>query len=160
MKFALAFAATALFAAPALAEGHGGAPTGDAAAGEKAFKKCVSCHVVKNEAGETLAGKAAKTGPNLFGIAGAPIGQQDFKYSKVAMAAAEAGVIMTEDNMVAFLADPSKYLSAAAGEKGRSKMSLKVKKEQDARDLFAYLYSLQPAPEAAEEATEEAASTN
>ena len=153
MKFTVAFAVTALLAAPAFAESHAMAPTGDAAAGEKAFKKCVSCHVVKNDDGETLAGKAAKTGPNLYGIAGGAIGQQDFKYSKVAAAAAEAGVIMTEDNMVAFLADPSKYLSEAAGEKGRSKMSLKVKKEQDARDVFAYLYSLQPAPEAAEEAT-------
>ncbi|GGE51871.1 c-type cytochrome [Actibacterium pelagium] len=149
MKFTVAFAVTALLAAPAFAE----TPTGDATAGEKAFKKCVSCHVVKNDEGETLAGKAAKTGPNLYGIAGGAVGQQDFKYSKVAAAAAEAGVIMTEDNMVAFLADPSKYLSEAAGQKGRSKMSLKVKKEQDARDVFAYLYSLQPAPEAAEEAT-------
>ncbi len=146
MKFVLAAAATALLSTQALAD----APTGDAAAGEKAFKKCVACHVVKNDAGETLAGKSAKTGPNLYGIAGAPIGQQDFKYSKVAMAAAEAGAVMTEDNFVAYLADPSAYLSEVAGEKGRSKMSLKVRKEQDARDVFAFLYSLQPAPEAEE----------
>ena len=151
MKFALTVAA-AMISTQAFADGHAITPTGDAAAGEKAFRKCVACHVVKNENGDTLAGKAARTGPNLYGIAGAPIGQQEFKYSKVAIAAAEAGAIMTEDNFVAYLADPSKYLSEVAGEKGRSKMALKVNKEQDARDLFAYLFSLQPAPEAPAEA--------
>ena len=107
MKFPLAFAVTALFAAPAFADSHGGAPTGDAAAGEKSFKKCIACHVVVNDAGETLAGRTAKTGPNLYGIAGGTFGTQDFKYSKVAMAAGEAGLVMGEEAFVGFLADPS-----------------------------------------------------
>ena len=48
----------AFAAAPALAQDL----TGDAAAGEKVFAKCQTCHSVVNEAGEKLAGKGAKTG--------------------------------------------------------------------------------------------------
>ena len=59
------FMAATMLAAPAFADGHA---SGDVAAGEKAFRQCVSCHVVVNDAGETLAGKKAKTGPNLYGI--------------------------------------------------------------------------------------------
>lgn len=47
----LATAAT-LLATPVLADGHA---TGDAAAGEAAFRQCISCHVVVNAEGETLA---------------------------------------------------------------------------------------------------------
>ena len=147
MKLPLALALTSLLAAPAFADGHAAAaaPTGDAEAGEKAFKRCVSCHVVVNDAGETLAGKKAKTGPNLFGIAGGPIGQMEFKYSKVMMAAAATGQVLDEDAFVAYVADPSAYLSEVAGEKGRSKMTLKLPKEEDARNIYTFLHGLQPA---------------
>lgn len=64
-------ATTATLAVPAFADGH--AASGDAAAGEKAFRQCISCHVVQNEAGDTLAGRNAKTGPNLYGIARGPV---------------------------------------------------------------------------------------
>ncbi len=156
MKFQLALAMTAMMAAPAFADGHAAtaAPTGDAAAGEKAFKRCVSCHVVVDDAGETLAGKKAKTGPNLYGIAAGPAGQVDFKYSKILMTAAEAGLVMDEDAFVGYVMDPSAYLSEVAGEKGRSKMTFKLKKEDDARNIYAFLFSLQPAPEATAEGTE------
>lgn len=161
MKSTMAIvAATLLAAAPAFAESHatetateGDATaetmemeltvTGDVAKGEKAFKKCVSCHVVANEAGEILAGKKAKTGPNLYGIAGATAGSvEGFKYSKLQMAAAEAGVVFTEEVFAAFVQDPSKSMAEATGESGRSKMSFKVRKPEEAIDLFAYLASL------------------
>ena len=66
MKYQLT-AILALIAAPVFAQE---APTGDAAAGEKVFGKCQTCHVVANEAGEVLAGKGSKTGPNLYGMPG------------------------------------------------------------------------------------------
>ena len=55
-------AATAALALPAFADGHAVdlTATGDAAAGEKAFRGCVDCHVVVNEAGETLAAPKAQ----------------------------------------------------------------------------------------------------
>ncbi len=69
-KYSIVFAAT-LLAAPAYAGGHA---SGDAAAGESAFKQCQTCHVIENEDGETLAGRNAKTGPNLYGVTGRTAG--------------------------------------------------------------------------------------
>ena len=65
----LATAAT-LLATPILADGHA---TGDAEAGERAFRQCISCHVVVDAEGETLAGRNGRTGPNLWGIHGRQI---------------------------------------------------------------------------------------
>lgn len=143
MNKVLAAVTASIMALPAFADGHLAA-TGDAEAGEKAFRQCVSCHVVVNEAGDTLAGKKAKTGPNLYGIIGNKFGQvEGFKYSKINQAAAEQEeLILDEATMVAYLQDPSKYLQEATGEKGRSKMSYKVRKEEDALNLYAYLSSL------------------
>ncbi len=140
--------AVTTFAAPVQAGGHLTA-TGDAAAGEKAFRQCVSCHVVQNEAGETLAGRNAKTGPNLYGIVGAKFGQvEGFRYSDLNQAAADVyGLILDEATMVAYLQDPSAYLKEATGEGGRSKMTYRVRKEEDALNLYAYLSSLQGSPE-------------
>ncbi len=76
-KLAASAALASLFALPAAAQDA----SGDAAAGEEAFQQCISCHVVVNDAGETLAGRNAKTGPNLYGIAGGAIGAvEDFRY--------------------------------------------------------------------------------
>ena len=152
MKLKMALATFAILgASQAFAESHATAEegamaevvvTGDAAKGEKVFRKCVSCHVVVNEAGDTLAGKKAKTGPNLFGIAGGAFGQADgFKYGKGAMAA--AGTVLDEATFVAYVADPTGWLKDVTGDgSARSKMSFKLKKEDDAKDVFAYLESL------------------
>ncbi|MEL6619678.1 MAG: c-type cytochrome, partial [Pseudomonadota bacterium] len=87
----LALVAATTLAAPAFADGHA---SGDAAAGEKAFRQCISCHVVVNDEGETLAGRKAKTGPNLYGVAGRALGAvEDFKYSDIIMLAGEQGVV-------------------------------------------------------------------
>ena len=141
-----AIAATTL-ALPAFAGGHLTA-SGDAEAGEKAFRQCVSCHVVVNEAGETLAGKKARTGPNLYGIIGNTFGNQDFKYSKLVQAAnAKEDLIVDEATFVGYVSDPTKYLNEVTGEGGRAKMTFKVRKEEDAINLYAYLSSLQGSPE-------------
>lgn len=144
MKLKLSLiAAGILAAAPAFSESHGA--SGDAAAGEKAFRQCVACHVVVNEAGETLAGKKAKTGPNLYGIAGRAAGSvEDFRYGKSIEAAGEAGLVWTEETFVKYVQDPKAFLQEFTGDSGaRSNMSFKVRKEQDAIDLYAYLASLQ-----------------
>lgn len=139
-----AAAALAFAGAPAFADGH--APTvGDVAAGEAAFaKQCVSCHVVVNDAGETLAGRKAKTGPNLYGTAGRAIGSIDgFRYGNGIEAMAEQGAVWTEESFVGYVQDPTKWLREASGNKKvRGKMSYKVRKEDDAFNLYAYLHSL------------------
>ncbi|WP_223421694.1 c-type cytochrome [Tateyamaria pelophila] len=137
----LAIVASATLAAPALADGH--AASGDAAAGEKAFRQCISCHVVVNDAGETLAGRKAQTGPNLYGIAGRAAGSvEDFRYSDLIMAAGEQGIVFDEANFVAYVQDPTGWLRETTGDSGRGKMTYKVRKESDAVDLYAYLASL------------------
>lgn len=136
-------ATTATLAVPAFADGH--AASGDPAAGEKAFRQCISCHVVQNEAGDTLAGRNAKTGPNLYGIAGGKFGMvEDFRYSDINQLAAEMeDLVITEEVFVTYVQDPTAYLREVTGDNGRSKMTYKVRKEEDAVNLYAYLASLQ-----------------
>ncbi|MGC9369144.1 MAG: c-type cytochrome [Paracoccaceae bacterium] len=147
MKFHLALVAGLLAAAPVFAESHGGGAmevSGDAEKGEKAFRRCVSCHVVVNDEGETLAGRGAKTGPNLYGVAGRAAGSvEDFRYSKAMQAAGEAGLVWSEEKFAAYVQDPTGFLREELGDNGaRSAMSFKVRKEDEALDLYAYLASL------------------
>jgi cytochrome c len=144
MKLTLTTAvALAALSAPVFADGHTAA-SGDAAAGEAAFRQCQSCHVVQNPAGEVLAGRAAKTGPNLYGVAGAMAGHvEDFRYSDGHKAAGEGGLIFDEASFVAYVQDPTAKIREASGDdSARSKMSFKVRKEEDAINLYAYLKSL------------------
>lgn len=146
MKYHLA-TVLALIAAPALAQE---VPSGDAAAGEKVFAKCQTCHMVVNEAGEVLAGKAGKTGPNLFGLPGRTAGTYpDFKYGEGIVAAGAAGVVWNEADFVTYVADPAKFLKEKTGDKAaKTKMSFKLPKEEDARNVWAFISSLSPAPAA------------
>ncbi len=139
MKSVFAIAAAMMIAGPVFADGH--AASGDAAAGEAVFAKCASCHVVMNEAGDTLAGKRAKTGPNLFNIAGkAAASTEGFRYGKDALAAGEAGLVWTEETFVAYVQDPTAFLREFLDNKrARSKMSFKLRGEEDATNLYAYL---------------------
>ena len=90
-----------------------------AAKGEKVFRKCKSCHAVGD-------GAKNRVGPMLNGIVGAPAGAVDgFKYSKPMKAAGEDGLVWTEAELAAFLADPKGYMK-------RTKMSFSgLKKEDD-----------------------------
>ena len=136
----LAIAAATTLTAPVLADGHA---SGDPAAGEKAFRQCISCHVVMNEAGEALAGKRAKTGPNLYDIPGRTVGTvEDFRYSDILVLAGEQGIVWDEATFVAYVQDPTGYMREATGDGGRGKMTFKVRKEADAANLYAYLVSL------------------
>lgn len=110
----------ASLAMPAFAEG-------DAAKGEKVFKKCKACHAV----GE---GAKNKVGPMLNGISDAPAGQvEGFKYSKALVAAAEEGLVWDDANMAAFLTKPKDFM------KGTKMSFAGLKKESDVADVIAYL---------------------
>lgn len=124
----------------ALAAGHASAE-GDAAAGEDAFKQCQTCHVVQAEDGTLIAGKASKTGPNLFGVIGRQAGSYpDFKYGDSMIAAGEKGLVWDEASFVAYVQDPTGFLKTYLDDKGaRGKMSFKVKKAEDAANLYAFL---------------------
>ena len=143
---ALAVLSTVL-AAPAFA-------AGDAEAGAKVFNKCQTCHVVANEAGEVLAGKNAKTGPNLYGIVGRAAGTYpEFKYGESIVALGASGFAWTEEDIVAYVADPAKFLKEKTGDsKAKSKMSFKLTNATEAANVAAFLATFSAAPAAEGEA--------
>ncbi len=114
---------------------------GDAAEGEKLFKKCRSCHTISN--GDEVIFKGGKTGPNLYAVIGRVAGSTKFKYSKSMIAAGEGGLIWTEDLIAEYVADPSAFLKTTMDDsKAKSKMALKLKK--GGADVAAYLASVSP----------------
>ena len=127
---------------------------GDAAKGEGVFKKCSSCHMIGPDAKN-------KVGPALTGIIGAKAGAvEGYKYGKDLAAAGEAGLVWTEEEVFDYLKDPKKYLRAKLdNKKAKSKMSFKLKKEDQRLDVIAYLKTFSPAAEG-EAAEEETTTTN
>ena len=134
-------AALTLLAAPAFADGH--SASGDAAAGEEQFnRQCVSCHIVADADRNVLAGRAAKTGPNLYGVAGRVPGAVDrFRYGSSIIELGETtGLGWTEESFVAYVMDPTGYLREALdNSRARGKMSYKVREEAQAVDMYAFL---------------------
>ncbi len=130
-KFPALAAAVALALAGATAYGEG-----DPAKGEKVFKKCKICHSIEP-------GKKKPTGPNLLGVAGRQAGTADFKYSDAMIAAGENGLVWDQENIAGYVADPKAFLREYLDDqKARTKMTFKLKKEQDREDVAAYLESL------------------
>ncbi len=131
-----------LMAAPAFADGHA---SGDAAEGEKVFKKCKSCHMIVAD-DETVIQKGGKTGPNLYGILDRQLGSvEGYKYGKSIVALGETDVKWNEAEFVEYVADPRAYLRDRLDDKkAKSKMSFKLKGEEDAANIWAYLVSVGP----------------
>ena len=127
----IAALATLSMAAPVFA-------AGDAAKGEADFKKCKACHSIIGADGTEVV-KGGKTGPNLFGVVGRAAGSvEDFKYSDVMKEAGEKGLVWSEESLVSYLPDPSKFLEEFSGDdKGKSKMTFKLAK--DGEEIAAWL---------------------
>ncbi|WP_386679557.1 c-type cytochrome [Loktanella sp. R86503] len=149
MKLTTFALAMTTLAAPAFAESHMAAPTGDVASGEEQFgRQCVACHVVQDpESGEVLAGRNAKVGPNLFGLAGkAPAHVEGFNYGDALVAYGETGAVWNEETFVGYVQNPTAFLRDALDDKrARSKMAYQVRDAGQAADLYAYLASFGPA---------------
>ena len=143
--FAVTALGMTLMSAPVFAEGHA---TGDAAAGEKAFGKCKSCHMITDAEGNDIV-KGGRTGPNLYGIYKRVAGSTDFKNGDSIVQAGEAGLVWEEADFIAYVADPKKFLAEYNDDKGaKSKMSFKLKKADEAANVWAYLVSVGPEPKA------------
>ncbi len=129
-------------AAPALADGHA---SGDADAGEKAFNKCKGCHSIIDADGNAIL-KGGKAGPNLFGLPGRTAGTLDgFKYRKSIVSAGEGGLVWDEAAFVAYVQDPTAYLKEVTGDsKARSGMSFKLRDEDAAVNIWAFVASVSP----------------
>ena len=77
------------------------AQSGNIAAGEKAFQKCVYCHQVGPSARNIL-------GPHLNGIVGRPAGSvKNFAYSP---AMKKSGIVWTEEKLRDFVRKPGKVV--------------------------------------------------
>jgi cytochrome c len=115
-----------LAAAAAFALG-GPALAGDAANGEKVFKKCAACHAVGD-------GAANKVGPQLNGIVGRAMATvEGFKYSDVFVAKAAEGVVWDEATLDAYLTKPAEWL------KGNKMSFAGLRKPEERADVIAYL---------------------
>ncbi len=148
MKSARVVAVVAtLTATAASAEGEDAGGFGDPAAGEKAFSQCRACHVVVDADGNTLAGRRARNGPNLYGMIGKQAGTvEGFRYSGELVDAGQQGLVWDADTFVAYSVDPVGFLRAFLDDrKVRGKMTYKVRKPDDAKDLYAFLRSVGPA---------------
>lgn len=107
------------------------AADGDAAKGEKVFRKCQACHAV----GE---GAENKVGPVLNGLLGRAVAAgEGFDYSDALAAKGAEGVVWDEDTLEAFLEKPRDW---APG----TKMSFAgLRKEADRENVIAYLATFQ-----------------
>lgn len=133
----LALAGLGLWSAPALAQ--------DLANGETQFgRQCVACHVVRSPDGEVLAGRNARTGPNLYGIEGRVIGSvEGFRYGDAMQAMKARGVEWTEERFLAYVQNPTAWLREQLDDRrARGKMAYKVRDPKDAADIHAYLAGL------------------
>jgi cytochrome c len=105
-------------AGPALAEG-------DAANGEKVFRRCIACHVADTETN--------RLGPHLGDVYGREAGAvEGFTYSQ---GLADADFVWDEATLDPWLADPRGYVPG-------TKVVLKLAKPEDRADVIAYLKSL------------------
>lgn len=115
------FAAIAVFASPALADG-------DAAKGKNVFKKCMACH-------DAVEAKD-KVGPNLVGVVGRTAGTLESfasKYSQAMKDAGAAGLVWDEANIAEYVKDPK-------GKIAGNKMAFAgLKKDDEIDDVIAYL---------------------
>ncbi|MGZ9809121.1 cytochrome C [Pseudoroseicyclus sp. H15] len=138
----------ALVTAPAFAQDE---MMGDAESGESLFsRQCVACHVVVDDEGETIAGRSARTGPNLYALNQRAVGsQEDFRYSDyLPEVGAEEGHPWTQEWFVEYVQDPTGFLRAHLDDSSaRSKMAFQVRREEDAYDIWAFLSSLTPTDE-------------
>lgn len=130
------------FAAIMLTASVATAQEGDPAAGEQQFQRqCTACHVVRGPDGTVLAGRTARVGPNLYGLAGRPVGSvEDFRYSDSIAEVGANGVVWNEENFVGFVQDPTGWLRETLdNRRARGKMAYQVRAEQDALDIYSYL---------------------
>ena len=97
---------------------------GDAAHGEKVFKKCKACHSIKQDGGN-------KIGPKLWSVMFRPVGAvADYKYSKALSTYQKK---WTWEEMNRFLIKPSTWI------KGNKMGFAGLKNENDRASVILYL---------------------
>ena len=99
----------------------------DAAAGQRVFNQCRACHNIAQ-------GGRNQVGPNLWAIYGRPAASiESFRYSAAMTERARGGLVWTEENLRAYLANPRAVVP------GGSMAFAGIRNEQQLNDLIAYL---------------------
>ena len=103
----------------------------DIAKGEKLFTRCAACHSIKDDKN--------KIGPTLKGVVGrAPGTVAGFVYSNAMLEFAKSNSAWDEKTLDIYLANPRDLIKG-------TKMSLApIKKDDERRDIIAYLKSMTP----------------
>ncbi len=86
---------------------------------------CKACHALEP-------GKPSRvTGPNLVGVPGQPaMHAADFKgYSESMKAAKDKGLVWTDENLMAYIADPKGFLNSVSGQQLKNAMMFQMKDE-------------------------------
>lgn len=115
----LSLAALIALGIPALADG-------DAAEGQKAFKKCMACHAIEDAIN--------KVGPSLKGVVGRTPGTAEgFNYSEAMKQFGAAGNVWDVEKLDAYIADPKGTIP------GNKMTFAGIKKEDEREDIIAFL---------------------
>ena len=107
-------------------------PKGDAKAGARVYKKCVSCHMIG-------AGAKNRVGPHLNGIIGRAVASlKDYRYSKAMLGYAalkneEGQPHWSKPALDAYLANPRKAV------KGTRMVFAGLRKAKDRQNVIAYM---------------------
>ena len=100
---------------------------GDAVKGAKIFKKCQACHTVEE-------GGPDRVGPNLHNVMDRGIATKaGYNYSPAMKKKAEGGAKWDEETLFQYLEKPQAFVP------GTNMSFPGLKKEQDRKDLLAYL---------------------
>ncbi|KAB7646177.1 c-type cytochrome [Polymorphobacter fuscus] len=118
--FVAAAVAAGVVSMPAFAQAM---PAGNAAAGEKVFAQCKTCHVTDKGVN--------RVGPSLFGVVGRKAGTvPGYKYSAANL---KSGLTWTPAQLNTYLEAPQKVI------KGTKMAFGGLKKPQDRADVIAFL---------------------
>lgn len=100
---------------------------GDAAKGERVFRKCMACHAVGEDAKN-------KVGPALNGVLGRTAGTYgDFAFSAAMKEKGAEGLVWTPETLATFLEKPKELVDG-------TKMSFAgLRKPEERDDVIAYL---------------------
>ncbi len=126
---------TALAAAGILLASLGATHAQDVAGGKSVFNQCLACHALDH----------AVVGPPLAGVVGRPAGAvAGYSYSPMMRAAGEAGLVWSEQAVIDYLPNPTKYLKTFLASKnktvtGSGKMFYMLANEDQRKNVVAYL---------------------
>lgn len=142
MKFKLAIGISCLIAFGLIGPSLFQVSFADVVLGEKSFRKCKSCHMIKTEE-DVFIQKGGKTGPNLWKLNKRILGSTNYKYGKSLVEAGKSGLVWNQENFIEYVANPKAFLTSRLNDRSaKSKMSYRLKKKSDAFNIWAYLDSV------------------